>query len=386
MSHTISNIKDHLIGMGHGSTLNKIRNIEALFERAASKLLLKAKPLETMRLTSLTQTVHDDLNSYALPSDYNALLDLSPQADRTNWDVAFRTSAGRFDSEKAIKNRTISIEGSEGSKIIRINWKSRAAKVLNKLDSLTANGTWSAVTGATNVALNTIFKVSGQGSIEFDLTATGGGIKNDTMTTVNLTDEDEVADIFVWVYLPSVSLTSIACRFGNDLTANYWTPTPQTTQADGTALKIGWNLIKFSWTGATETGTVSPSTIDAFQLTINGSTPINNIRVDNILFSIGRAFDIKYYTKYLFKNSSGSYLSRPTSDDDTILIDNDSLPLFLYECLKEMAHQMEGSDSDFDIKYAVAELEALYPAFRSEHPDQRKKLAMTYGSKPRFRT
>ena len=197
-----------------------------------------------------------------------ALIDLIPQDNRTSWDNSFRDNAGKFDLEKAINNKVVSIEGSEGSKIIRINWKSRQGKVLNTLNSLTSNGTWSAVTGASSPVLDTIFKVSGSGSIKFNITSSGGGIKNTSMTQVNLEDEDEVADSFVLVYLESVTnLTSISCRFGNDLTANYWTPTAQTTQADGTAFKIGWNLIKFSWSGATETGTVDPETIDSFQIT-----------------------------------------------------------------------------------------------------------------------
>jgi hypothetical protein len=382
MSFTITQIKSHLIGMGHGSTLNKVRNIEAMFERVAAKFFLRVKTLEMIRTAALSNLVHDDVYTYTLASDFGALIDLFPQEDRQLWDKAVRNLAGQFDIEKAIKNRTISIEGSEGTKIIRINWRARAGRVLHNMNSISDNGTWSAVTGASGVALDTIFKKSGSGSISFDLAATGGGIKNSTMSPVDMTNEDEVADIFVWVYLPSTSITSIAAIFGNDLTTNYWTPTAQTTQADGTSLKVGWNLIKFSWSGATESGTVDPTTIDSFQLTINGSTAINNIRVDNIIFSIGRNFDMKYYSKYLFKNTSGTYISQPASDDDSVLVDNDSLPLFLYELLKEMAHQMEGTDSAFDINYAEKELQDLFPNYRALNPGMAQRAVGRYGNSP----
>ena len=385
MPFTITQIKESLIGMGHGSTLNKIRNQEALFERTASIFLQKCKPLETMRLGTLASTIHDDVYNYALPTDYNSLIDLLPQDNKDSWDMSFRRLAGQFDLEKAIKEKTISIEGSEGSKLIRINWRTRQGKVLHSMNSVTSNGTWIAVGSATGIVANTIFKITGSASIEFDLVATGDGISNIGMSAVDLTDEDEVADVFVLVYLgTTANLTSMTGIWGNDITTKFWTSVAQTTQADGTAFKAGWNLIKFPWSTATETGTVAPATINSFKLTFVAGAAKNNIRVDNIVFSIGRNFDIKYYSKFLFKNAAGVYLSRPASDDDTVMVDNDSLPLFLFELLKSMAHQVEGTDSVFDMTYAESELKSLYPTFRSEHPDQRKKATGNYGGLPRM--
>jgi len=381
---TITEIKDHLTGMGHGSTLNKVRNIEAMFERSAAKLVRQARPPETIRTAALAQVIHDDLNRYPLPDDFDAIIDLIPQ-DNRGIDSARRVGARPFDTRKLLTNKEISIEGNEGEKSLFVNWKSRAAKVLHSMDSTTANGTWSAVATAANIQANTIFKKTGNASIEFDVLASGDGIQNTTISALDLTNEDEVADIFVWLYLgTTTNFTSASIRWGNDLTANYWASTAQTTQADGSAMKAGWNLMKFSWSTASETGTVTPSTIDSFQITIASTGAISNVRVDNIIFSIGRNFDIKYYSKYLFKNSSGSYISRPTSDDDNVTIDNDSLPLFLFECLRDMAQQMEGTDSAFDITFAEKELARLYPSFRVEHPNQAKKMVGIRGRRVRF--
>jgi len=385
---TITQIKEHLIGMSHGGTLNKIRNQEALFERSASKFLQKCKPLETMRTAPLSAPIHDDLNDYALPSDYNSLIDLIPQDNRGSWDVAFRNAAGRFDLEKAIKNRTVSLEGSEGSKIIRINWKSRSSKLLNTCDSLTANGTWSIVATASGLVIDEITKRKGSASLRFDVATTGDGIDNDDMTAIDMTDEDEVADVIFDLYIKNAAdlanFNSITAIWGNNLTTAYWTGVAQTAQADGTAFKVGWNNIKVSWNTATETGTVAPATIDSFKTTVNIDAAISDLRIDDIRFSIGRNFDMKYHSKFLFKTTAGVYISRPASDDDNVTIDNDSLPIFLYECLKEVAHQVEGTDSAFDINYARQELEELYPAFRSEYPDQRKKMISSYGGAPRW--
>jgi hypothetical protein len=383
MSLTIAQVENHLKGMGHGSTLNKVRNIEEMFERSASRFLLKCHPIESIRTLPLSNTVHDDVNNYSPASDFGSLIDLIPQDNRNAWDLAVRTPLGEFDLQKAIRNKTVAIEGSEGSKILRINWKSRQGKLLNSMDSLTSNGTWAAVNSATGLKANSIFKKSGNASIEFDIVASGDGISNIGMDSVDMTDEDEVADVFVWVYLGSVSnLTSITGVWGNDITTKYWTSVAQTTQVDGTSFKVGWNLIKLPWSTATETGTVDPTTIDSFKITFATSGAIANVRVDNIVFSIGRNFDHKYYSKYLFRNSAGTWISKPTSETDTVMIDNDTLPLFLLECLTDMAQQMEGSDSAFDIGFAEKQLAILYPAYKGLYPSQVKKQAGSYGSKP----
>jgi len=384
MSFTVTQIKTHMTSLGHSGTLNKVRNIYAMFERSASAFLLKCHPLESMRSAPLAAYIHDDLNNYALASDFGGLIDLIPEGDRGLWDRAFRDGAGRFDREKAMRNRTLSIEGSEGVKIARINWKSNAAKVLNAMNSLTANGTWAVVAGATNLALDTITKFSGSGSIRFDVAATGDGIQNTGMTAVDMTNESTRGDVIFPIFLPvATALTSVTAIWGNDLTTNYWTGVAQTAQADGTAFKAGWNLIKVPWSTATQTGTVDPATIDSFKLTLTVTAAIANVRVDNLLFSVGRAFDMKYYSKYLYKSAtSGSWISQPVTDDDYVMIDNDTLPLFLMECLKDMAHQMEGSDSAFDITFAEAKLKELYPTYKGVYPSLVMKKRGRTGSTP----
>lgn len=384
--------------MSHNGTLNKVRNLEALFERAANNVLAKVDPVDTERTAPLAQVIHDNLNNYPLPSDYRKGIDLYPQDNRNNLDSAQRVNAERFDLKKALTNKTISIEGNEGSKMLRVNWKSVPPRTLNAMDSLTANGIWSAVGSATGLKVNTLYKLSGSGSIEFDLIASGDGIQNTTQTVLDLTDWDELADVIFPVYLGSVSnITSITPIWGNNLTTAYWTGVAQTAQADGTAFRTGWNWVKASWSAATETGSVDPATIDSFKLTIQATGAISNVRVDNIVFSLGRAFDFKYYSKYIFKNAAGVWISRPTTDDDVVVLDSDGINLFLYESLIEVAQQIEGEDSSFDINYANKRLNGdssaidssarmgLYALYRGEYPTQAKKAVTSWSSGPRFR-
>lgn len=386
---TIAQIDEHLIGMGHSSTLNKVRNKEAMYERAASIFSLRMKTLEQMRTMPLTSTIHDDVYNYALPTDFGSIIDLMPQDDRNSWDKAYRTTAGEFDLQKAVRQKTLSIEGSEGVKTARINWRSRQGKVLNNVNGTNDNGLWSAVNGTTNVQQDTITKISAGGSLRFDLAASGDGIKNITMTAVDMTNESTVADVFVWLYFPSVAnLSSIIAQWGNDLTTKYWSSVSITTQADGSAFKTGWNLCRFPWSTATQFGVVAPATIDSFELSFVVTGAIANVRMDNIVFSIGRAFDMKYYSKYLIKNAiTGIWQSKPTigSSDDLVLVDNDTLPVFLMELFAAMVHQLEGTDSAFDLNYAQQQLKDLYPILKAQTPSMIKRAAGRITEGPRLR-
>lgn len=395
---TITQIKENLIGLSHSGSLNKVRNFEALLERVGNTVLAKIDPLETQRTIPLTQVIHDTLYNYPLPADFNKLIDLYPEDARTILDEATRDYAENFARRVNVGQKEISIEGSEGSKFMRVNWKSRQPKTMNTMDSLTANGAWSVVGSATGLVVDTLYKLSGSGSIKFNVVATGDGIKNTTQSVLDLTTWNQLADVIFPVYLEAITnITSITPIFGNDLTANYWTCVAQTAQADGTAFRIGWNYIKAKWSLATQTGTVAPATIDSFKVTFQTTGAINNVRVDAIIFSLGRNFDIKYYSKYLIKTTAGVFQSRTTSDDDVVVLDNDAIQIFLMEALRAIAQQIEGEDSSFDIGYAEKELYGnpsapdvfgrlgLYRRYQMEHPGESKKALTRWSSGPRFR-
>ena len=396
MSYSIGEIENHLTGMAHGATLNKVRNKYQLFERAANAVLSKIDPVTTIRLQGLSQTVHDDVFNYALPTDYKKPIDLIPQDKRNLSDYARREFLTNFDLKKAIQNKTIAIDGLNGTKVLRANWRTTPPKTIHNMNSLTDNGTWAAVAGATNLVADEIYKYTGSASIRFDVAATGDGIDNTTLDAIDLSDWDEIADFFVWVYMPTV-VTSATFIFGNDLTTDYWTTVAQTTQADGTAFREGWNLLRFPWSTATETGTVAPANIDSAKITFAVASAISAIRVDNITVSVGRPFDIKYYSGYLFQTSGGTWIKQPTTDTDVLQLDEMGLNIFLNEALMEIAQQTEGEDSTFDITIARERLNGdgtssdpvmrygLYATYRAEYPSQSKKAVGSYFSPPRFK-
>lgn len=398
MGITVGQFKESLTAELHGGTLSKVRNVEAMLERAANTMLMKVDPIDTERIIPLTQAVHDQVYNYTLATDYKKIIDLYPQDNRTFLDSSHRKYARAFDLKKAFAEKTISVESSEGTKFLRINWPTVSPKLVNAMDSTTANGTWTAITGASGLVADALYKITGSASLRFNLTASGGGLQNTTMQQIDLSSWDEEADFFIWFYFPAVSaLTSITGIWGNDLTTNYWTSVAQTAQADGTAFKIGWNLIRFPWSTASETGTVVPTAIDSFKFTIQSTGAISNVRTDNIVVSLGRMFDMKYYSKYILKNSAGTWISRTTTDDDVIVLDSDAIQLYHLETLIAAAQQVEGSDSSFDITFANRQLHGdptavsiegrlgLYRLYKGENPSQSKKATNRWFSPPRFR-
>lgn len=387
--YTITELEAHLTGMGHGGTLNKVRNRFALYERVGNNMRSKVDVITAIRSGVLTQAIHDEQDVYAVPSDFGKIIDLYPSGKRTSGDFGRLTDAVSASLLKQIRNKQIAIESRDGVRVLFIDWRGNTTpKTVSDLNTITS---WSTITGAANLELDTLFAISGNKSAKFDVTTTGGGIENITLTALDLSKFALQAEFFTYVYLPSVSLlTSIQACFGNDTTANYYQSTAQTTQADGTALQVGWNLIKFSWASATEVGTVDNTTIDSFRIFFNTTGAISDIRVDNITVSLGHIFAIKYYSAYMFKTAAGTWVRRPTVDTDIILVDELGFNIFAYECLIEMAQQMEGEDSMFDIGFAQRALNGdgasrdpaqrlgLYARYRKEYPSLSKPVVMKY--------
>jgi len=394
MSYTINQVEDHLVGMGHGGTLNKVRNKFAMYERAANNMRTKVDVITTIRTASLTQAVHDDVYNYAVPSDYGKIIDIYPSGERSNSDFSRRINSVSFDLLKSIHDKRISVESENGTRFLRIDWDKNSPKTLANMNSTTG---WSVVGSATGLELDTLFSISGGKSLKFDLVASGDGLQNTSLTALDLSEWENEAEFFMWVYLPTVTgVTSVTARWGNDVSANYWESTAQTTQADSTALRTGWNLLKFSWASATETGTVDATAIDSFRAVVAATGAVSGIRFDNVMVSIGSIFDIKYYSAYLFTTSGGTWIRRPTSDSDIVLVDELGLNIYLYECLIAMAQQMEGEDSTFDITFAYNALNGvgnspdpmmrmgLYARYRKEYQGQAKKTSSTWFGLPRI--
>lgn len=380
MAYTISQLKTDLIGALHGTALNKITGVDDLIDRAARKLLSDVDLQETKRQTQLTNAIYSDVFDYTLPSDLkdDKIIDIFPQVNRKLDDNLAQVYAKNFDLRKV--NNTFDIKHDSGTKSIRISKKVLAGVTLHGMDDITDNGTWAVSGDATNLTQDTLQFVSGSGSLNFDLdgSTTSGFIQNSTMSSVDLTDDEDISTLFAWVYFPDAStITSVDLRWGSD-TTNYWNVT-STTQHDSNAFETGWNLIAFNWNGATETNSPDSSGIDMLRVTVNyDGVADTDFRVDNIVSRRGSIFNIKYYSKFLFRSSAGTFQETVSNDSDIVNLDTTGQNLLLDKLTELAARQIQGKNSTFDYQTYLADYKEGIAKYKRTNKSEAIKTRATY--------
>lgn len=388
MAYSISNLKDDLEGVIGAASLDSIKNLTPLINRASRHVLAEIDPAETKRTAALASGIFDDVYDYAAPADLKGkkVIDIRPQVSRGKKDAFNQVFTKEFDRRKLLE--TFQVNDTDYVKTIRLSASAPvAAKVLHDMDALAANGSWTASGDASGLAVDTITKVSGAAALSFDLAANGtqGVLTNSTFTQVDLTDEDEAGSLFLWLYVPSTAFfTSLELRWGNDA-SNYWARTV-TTPHDGNALKQYWNLFRFDWNGATETGTVNPAQIDYLRVAVNYSstTAVSNLRIDKIMAALPIPFELVYYSKYIFRSSAGTWKESMDTDSDLINLDTDSYNIFLYQLGLIALEQVKGDNPSPAMTwltgelYGTAQKRGLYAIYNETNPSEVEVPQTTY--------
>jgi len=383
MPYLISDWKTDLEGMLHSTGISKLKNPYHVAWRAARKVLALIDPKETIRIVQIPNAIHDEIYDYTIASDTkgNKIIDIRPQANRDKSDSFSQRLSKEFDKYK--KAGTFQIRTNKGVKTLRLAADIEGSPVtVHSMDSLTENGIWSIGGDATNLILDTLEYLYGSASLNFDLNTLGsvGYIENSDFDAVDLSDYDEIGAVFVSVYIPNPSIiTNFILRWGSS-NVNYWTQTV-TAPHDQSTFKTGWQILRFDWNGATESiaGGVDPSAIDYLRLSVTyNGTAETDLRVDKITCSKGEIYEQEYYSECLFQNSVGDWISKPTSDEDQINLDEDGYNIFLYESMIEACQQMAGEDARADLLYAKEQLYGdgsrenmgLYHKYRVDHPSE----------------
>lgn len=395
MQFTIANLKDDLTGMMHGGSANKIKNFYSLCSRAGRNVLSRIDPLGTRRTAIISNAIHSDIYRYTAPVDLKGkkIIDMRPQMNRGVSDHFSGRSAVEFDMRKSLESGKTKFHVSmdTGDKIL---WISKAINPeptkIHDMDSLTADGAWTAGGQASNLTVDTLNYVSGSGALRFDIGTAGTDayLENTTLGGIDLSSSEDEGEIFARVYIPdTTNLSQMYFRMGDDLTTNYWDMTTNSPH-DRTTWRVGWQIVRFSWSGATQTGTPASSSINALKIgfTFSGAltTAIAGFRVDRISCSKGKIYELDYYSEYLFKTSAGVWQASTTSDDDIVNLDGDAYQIYVTEVGILAAHQMQGEDSSFDITFLQNELYGnadrlgLYKEYAKKYPSEAIKEQDTY--------
>ena len=392
MSYPISQLKDELTGVQHGTTLSQITGLYEIFNRAAREVLADFDPIETVRIQQLTSPLYDKVFDYASPADLKGdrIIDVRPQVRRTVADRFAQYYNQEFDLQKlsVASNPLWTIQYNNGTKSLRVAKNLTPAILLNAVSSITDNGTWVVGGSASNLTADTLNYATGSGSLKFDLAAGGVGstgyIENTTMEAVDLTRDLNEGSEFAWFYVQTAShVTNVILRWGQDA-SNYWTNTVTTT-AFGTALANGWNLLKFDWLTATKVGSPDVTKTAYAQATVTyDGTALPACRFDAITSQLGTIYEIEYYSKFLFRDAAtGVFQETVASDNDIINLDTDSYNVYFNLVAYFAAQQVQGTDGQFDVAFYKNEYEKARDRYKAKIRSQVTKPTSVYYAMPK---
>lgn len=344
--------------------------------------------LSLKRRSVLSPNLFNGIFDYLCPTDLkgNAIVDLPAQAKRSDGEFNL-VSPQHFDTTS--NNGDIAIDSFNGTKVLKVrSVVDSQSIVVAELDSTVSgsnNSTpWTGfgdVTDADIVDDNADY-VKGNGSIKFSINAAAGttaGIKNASIASLDISDYlGGTSAFFVWAKINSTTnLTSYTLRFGSS-GSNYYSKTV-TAQADGTAFVSGWNLLKFDVSSLTETGTVTDTAITYFAIYMNktiAKVSESDYKFDWLVLKKGVVTYVKYYSKYGWQTSPGSYIENSTATSDLLVADTDEYDLYIAKA-RHLAADELGFD-EADIARYKKDYEDMLKNYKLNHPSESKVFTEEY--------
>ncbi len=377
MSRTISDLQTDVSRKLHGTNINKIEGEFSLYDEAARSCLNDIDFFESQRVAQIANAIYTDVYDYALPTDLkgNKILDIRPQANRDSGDNAKQTYQVEFNRFK--RDQEFTIKNNSGVRTLQYRADTNSMTVLHTMDSITDNGTWVVGDDATNLTKDTQNFIA-NASLNFDVSGatTTASIVNTTLSAINLEALEDKGAKFLFHYMPTV-ITDATFFWGDDATGNYWSDT--VTAPQNGSFQVGWNLMRFDWNGATKTGNPDSSDIAAlkYSFTYDGVADTDH-RVDSITASLGEIYEIAYYSKYLFQNTSGTYLEEVSAVTDTINLELEGYNCLLYKTLELAAPQIQAEDAGFDLALYERKYIEAKKKYISKYPSERIVPKMKY--------
>lgn len=326
------------------------------------------------RRTALTPNLFDGLFEYAAPTDlksYGIITVQNQKWTRTPfWTlVPYEEFMRRQDPFK------IAVRDYDFIKKVFINTELNDTQTsVSSLDSLSSGGgTWGAFGDAINVEADNNNFVEGSGSIKFDISGAAGttaGIVNSTLNSVDLSGFFKGASNGIaWAYIVSTTgLTNYIVRYGSDA-SNYYAKTV-TTQADGTAFVVGWNLLDFDLATFTTVGTPVETAMDYSAIYMTKLTSkVNEVgyRFDYLSLRTGEINNLYYYSKYGWQSNTGAWKENSTVSTDYLNCDTDEYEIILAKCAELAADEV---DEDKVSQKQEARYKQLKKAYQMSSPSE----------------
>lgn len=347
LSITLAQLKADITPKLKGTALREIKDFYGTAAAAANRMVSRIDTQETRRTATLATPFYDDVNSYALPSDYKRMIDIRPQANRTSQPGLSnyaQTVSRQFlqrltpDSFAIGWNnmvRTLQAQRLPSGNVVR----------MDTFDSATANGLWTAEGDASGLYTEPLNYIEGNGALGMNLSGSTGlaDIVNSTAAVMDLSANRYQDASTIFVNIPvgySSRFTSFTLRRGSSA-ANYKEATA-TTRIDGTAFSDGWNCLIFYWSSATTTGTPddTKNTYRRFGIGYTIGAPINAVLVDSWNDALGDLYEVEYYSEYMFRTAAGIWIAAPTQDTDLVNVGPNSYEILKTEMMVDITQQI----------------------------------------------
>lgn len=392
--YNILRLKQDLTGVIHGTTLNKVVNLNGIINRAARQVLQDIDPQETKRTLPFSTPIFESVYTYFLAPDVkgNAIIDIRPQVNRLPSEVFNQDYNQQFSlSVPTSLANQFTINWNQGVRTILINAPLlNTGVVVNYASSEDQNGTWTAGGDATNLTVNPVNYLAGGGALQFDLSGVGttGYLETSDMQAVDLEDFVNFATWFLYTYLPASSastvFTDIELRFGSSA-SDYYAVSTSVTQAN-TVFENGWNLLSYLWKDAVQTGTVDSSSITYLRVTWTyDGTAQTGVMLNNIASRLGQIMEYEYYSKYMFADeTTGAFQETVTDDSNLINLDTDSYNILFNQVAYLTAQQLQGIDAEaFDADFFLGNYTKDIQRYKDLYKSEKQKPAQSYYPLPK---
>jgi hypothetical protein len=363
----VKTLKSKLSGKLHGANLNKaVGDVNDKLREAAATMLARIDPPDTTYTYRIDNAIYDRVYNYTCPSDLKGrtrIQDIRPIGVRTKWDEPIGSGMREFDIKKERNSFVVEMIG--GVKTLRISKMIQPGQILLvDLNSLNIPSSAVVTSGgdAQNLTIDTLDYITSSGSLSFGLSgSTGQG--NITVTLpygIDLSTLLNLGSVFAWEKFPDATrLTSIVIQWGNSASA-YWSKTITVPQGRTAFDTNAWNLLRADWTTASMVGTPDSTKITYLNVIYNytAGAALTFVKIDSLTASLGRAYEMVYYSNRIFKDAStGALKIKPTLDSDIITLDEAALNIYMGECRRVLAAEIKGKNMAADIASINYELE-----------------------------
>lgn len=343
------------------------------FNRANKYFMTSYKMPTTQRVQDFL--IFNGVREYPLPTDFVGHINLERPYDLTQNNF-YHTTESNF--IRWMQDNWSAIKFDKENQLLMINYTDGTTISVNEMDSLTANGTWSASGDASSLAVDGQYYTSGDYSLRFTATYSTGTatLTNSTMNAIDFTDYIANGFAFIDVYNSSTTpITSMTLRFGSDA-SNYY-QVSATTRYNGQTIGKGFGQVGFDLSGKTTVG--SPTVTAINYVLINFTLPSGftaTIRVDNLIVALPTYFTMPYYSLYNIKSNAGTYQESITSTSDTVLCPAEFNEAYTYKvCALGALLKLQDANEANYFEAQAAEKEAN---LRSLYPNQQARVQTTY--------